>query len=80
MHSYIYVTQKELLSSLKTTVLGFSSKFYVWEETSEQFIQIETEHNFKKGFTLIDGKDEVVSERYVSTFLIVPKLTFISLT
>jgi len=78
-HSYIYVTQKDLLSSLKTTVLGFSSKFYVWEATSEQFIQIETEQNFKKGFMLIDGKDEVVSERYVSTlFLVVPKLTSIS--
>ena len=62
-HSYLYVTQKDLLSSLKTTVLGFSSKFYVWEATSEQFIQTGTEQNSKKGFILIDGKDEVVSER-----------------
>jgi hypothetical protein len=72
MNSYLYVTQKDLLSSLKTTVLGFSSKFYVWEATSEQFIQIGMEQKFKKGFMLIDGKDEVVSERYISSSQLSP--------
>ena len=62
-HSYLYATQNDLLSSLKTTVLGFSSEFYVWEATSERFTQIGTENNLKKGFILVDGKDEVVSER-----------------
>jgi len=62
-HSHLYVTQKALLSSLKTTVLGFSSEFHVWEATSERFIQIGTVQNSKKGFILVDGKDEVVSKR-----------------
>jgi len=62
-HTYLYVTQKDLLSSLKTTVLGFSSEFHVWEATSERFIQIGTEQDLKKGFILVDGKDEVASKR-----------------
>ncbi|KAF8971184.1 gamma-tubulin complex, DGRIP91/SPC98 component protein [Flammula alnicola] len=69
MNSMLYVTQNQLLVSLKMIVLGFSSQYHMWDPAKERFIQVGTEQNGKRGFVLIDGKDEVVSESLISRFL-----------
>jgi hypothetical protein len=58
----IYVTQTELLNALKMTVLGTSSIFHTWDASKERFVQAGIEEG-KQGFLLVDGKDEVVSQR-----------------
>lgn len=65
MHNLLYVTQKELLVSLKTVVLGFSSQYYIWDPVLERFVQDDTGSNGRIGFVFIDGKDEIISDRYV---------------
>lgn len=54
----IYVSQDELIKSLKMAVLGTSSLLHTWDIVSERFVG----HG---SFILIDGKNEVVSERCV---------------
>ncbi|KAF9010717.1 gamma-tubulin complex, DGRIP91/SPC98 component protein [Cyathus striatus] len=56
----IYVTQYELLSSLKMTVLGASSALHVWDVSSENF--------------RIDGKDETISESLIARFITIGTL------
>lgn len=60
------MTQKDLLLNLKMTVLGISSQYHIWEPGSERFVQIGGGGGVegqKKAFLLIDGNDEVVSDR-----------------
>ena len=59
----IYVSQDELIKSLKMAVLGASSALHTWDIVSERFVG----HG---GFILIDGKNEVVSERCVTSLLV----------
>lgn len=65
MENTIRLTQQELFLSLKSTVLGVSSPHHVWDFVSERFVPVGTTYNAKKGVLLIDGKDEIVSNRLV---------------
>jgi hypothetical protein len=58
----VYVTQKELLIALKMTTLGTSSVFHVWDPAVERFVQAGL-GECKHGLLMIDGRDEVVSQR-----------------
>lgn len=58
----VYVTQTELLNALKMTVLGTSSIFHIWNTSEERFVQSGVEEG-NQGFLLMDGKDEVISQR-----------------
>jgi hypothetical protein len=48
--------------ALKMTILGTSSVFHTWDPLSERFVQAGIEEG-KLGLLMIDGKDEVVSQR-----------------
>ncbi|TFK44260.1 gamma-tubulin complex, DGRIP91/SPC98 component protein [Crucibulum laeve] len=63
----VYVTQEELLFSLKMTVLGTSSTLHAWDSRTERFIQARTGDG-KSGLLLVDGKDEVISTSIISRF------------
>jgi hypothetical protein len=63
-----YVTQHELLTALKMTVLGTSSPLHTWDPVSETFVQIVAEKG-TRGILLVDDKDEVVSKRFVRFYL-----------
>lgn len=66
-----YVTQRELLTALKMTVLGISSPLHTWDAGSETFVQIVAEKG-TDGILLVDDKDEVVSSRSLLPFLPLP--------
>ncbi|KAJ6476059.1 gamma-tubulin complex, DGRIP91/SPC98 component protein [Mycena vitilis] len=68
-----YVTQRELLVSLKMTVLGTSSPLHTWDSTSQTFVQIVGEKG-THGILLIDDKDEVVSKSFISRFFTIGTL------
>jgi hypothetical protein len=56
------------------TVLGNSSIYHSWDDATQKFRQIGVQKD-EKGFLLLDGKDEVVSNRYIScslTYLPIP--------
>ena len=61
--SFIYVTEQELLTSLKMTVLGISSPLHTWDSSSEKFVQSGTGNNEMRNSIIVDGKDETVSSR-----------------
>lgn len=61
----VYVAQSSLLNALKMTLLGTSSVYHTWDASTERFVQADLKGE-KKGFLLMDGKDEVVSQRYVN--------------
>lgn len=44
------------------TVLGTSSIFHIWDALEERFVQSGVEEGHQ-GFLLVDGKDEVISQR-----------------
>jgi len=58
----VYVSQNDLLIALKMTVLGTSSIFHTWDASIERFVQSGIGEG-KRGFLVIDEKDEVVSQR-----------------
>ncbi|XP_006457353.1 hypothetical protein AGABI2DRAFT_79403 [Agaricus bisporus var. bisporus H97] len=60
----VYVKQVDLFSSLKMTVLGNSSMYHSWDDETQKFCQIGVQQG-ERGFLLLDGKDEVVSNRQV---------------
>lgn len=64
-HVITTTTQSELLTCLKTAVLGISSRLYVWDSNLERFLQTGTENHAKAGIILVDGKDTVLTERFV---------------
>ncbi|KAF9448213.1 gamma-tubulin complex, DGRIP91/SPC98 component protein [Macrolepiota fuliginosa MF-IS2] len=64
----VYVNQADLFSSLKMTVLGNSSVFHSWDAKSERFVQTGVGEG-ERGFLLLDGKDEVISNSVISRFL-----------
>ncbi|KAJ7352355.1 gamma-tubulin complex, DGRIP91/SPC98 component protein [Mycena albidolilacea] len=68
-----YVTQHELLTALKMTVLGTSSPLHTWDPVSETFVQIVAEKG-TRGILLVDDKDEVVSKSWISGFLTIGTL------
>ncbi|KAG6850437.1 hypothetical protein H0H93_013309 [Arthromyces matolae] len=68
MIDMIYVTQSNILHALKMTVLGTSSVYHVWDTKSERF-KVAGVDEGKTGNILIDGKDEVVTQRRLETFL-----------
>ena len=63
-----YVTQEEMLVSLKMIVLGTSSTLHTWCPSSERFVQVGSQEG-QRGYLLVDGKDEVVSSRFIQRFL-----------
>ncbi|KAG5641756.1 hypothetical protein DXG03_004288 [Asterophora parasitica] len=69
----VYVTQNNLLNALKMTVLGTSSVYHTWDPSSERFVQACLGDN-QKGFLLVDGKDEVISQSIISRFLTIGNL------
>ena len=64
-HVITTTTQYELLIFLKTTILGISSQLHVWDSNLERFVQVGTKNQANPGIFLIDGKDNIVSERWV---------------
>ena len=58
----VYVPQTKLLNALKLTILGTSSVFHTWDASTQRFVQANLGDK-KNGFLLIDGKDEVISQR-----------------
>ncbi|KAJ7772683.1 gamma-tubulin complex, DGRIP91/SPC98 component protein [Mycena maculata] len=68
-----YVTQKELLTALKMSVLGISSPLHAWDPISETFVQIVSVKG-AHGIMLVDDKDEVVSGSFISRFLAIGTL------
>ncbi|KAJ7045832.1 gamma-tubulin complex, DGRIP91/SPC98 component protein [Mycena alexandri] len=68
-----YVSQRELLSALKMTVLGIASPLHTWDPGSETFVQIVAQEG-ARGILLIDDKDEVVSSSLISRFLTIGML------
>lgn len=58
----VYVCQDDLLNSLKMTVLGTSSTMHIWDASSESFKQAGVDKG-KRGYLLVDAKDEVISSR-----------------
>ncbi|KAJ3508339.1 hypothetical protein NLJ89_g5811 [Agrocybe chaxingu] len=75
MESILSVNHRELLLSLKSTVLGISSQFHVWDSISERFAQVGTLGNGKRGVLLLDGKDDVISASLISRFVTIGTLT-----
>ncbi|KJA27578.1 hypothetical protein HYPSUDRAFT_62653 [Hypholoma sublateritium FD-334 SS-4] len=67
--SLLYVTQHQLFRSLKIVVLGFSSPYHVWDPLQERFVQANTGEDGSRGFILVDGKDETVSNSVIARFL-----------
>ncbi|KAF8800245.1 gamma-tubulin complex, DGRIP91/SPC98 component protein [Phlegmacium glaucopus] len=61
--SFVYVTEQELLASLKMTVLGISSPLHTWNSSSERFVQSGTVNTGMRNSIVVDGKDEIVSSR-----------------
>ncbi|KAK7005800.1 spindle pole body component [Favolaschia claudopus] len=68
-----YVTQQELLSALKMTVLGTSSPLHSWDPVTETFVQVVTQKG-ARGVLAVDDKDEVVSESWIYGFLTIGTL------
>ncbi|KAJ7091104.1 Spc98 family-domain-containing protein [Mycena epipterygia] len=68
-----YVTQHELLTALRMTVLGISSPLHTWDPISETFVQVVSQKG-THGILLIDDKDEVVSMSLISRFLAIGTL------
>jgi hypothetical protein len=64
-HVIATTTHHDLLTSLKTTVLGISSQLHIWNSNLERFLQADTEKQAKVGILLVDGKDNIVSQRWV---------------
>jgi hypothetical protein len=56
------VTQHQLLTALKKTVLGISSSLHTWDPDAQTFLQAVSKVG-ARGALLVDGKDEVVSSR-----------------
>ena len=67
----VYVTQPKLLDALKLTILGTSSVFHTWEVSTQRFVQANLGDK-KSGFLLMDGKDEVISQRCACTLYLLP--------
>ncbi|KAJ6625865.1 Spc98 family-domain-containing protein [Mycena sp. CBHHK59/15] len=68
-----YVTQQQLLTALKKTVLGISSPLHTWDPISETFVPTVLQKG-TRGIILVDGKDEVVSASLISRFLTIGTL------
>ena len=56
-----YVSQDDILTSLKNLTLGIISPFFRWNISEERF-EFRTVEGKRRLF-MIDGKDDVVSER-----------------
>ncbi|KAJ7282938.1 gamma-tubulin complex, DGRIP91/SPC98 component protein [Mycena rebaudengoi] len=68
-----YVTQHQLLTALKKTVLGISSSLHTWDPDAQTFLQAVSKVG-ARGVLLVDGKDEVVSSSFISRFLTIGTL------
>lgn len=60
------MAEDDLLESLKMVVLGFSSRYYIWDPDEERFKQ-----NGDSDGICIDGKDVIVSSRYAQVPLVI---------
>ncbi|GLB36953.1 putative spindle pole body component [Lyophyllum shimeji] len=69
----VYVTQANLLKSLKTTVLGTSSIYHTWDAKAERFVQAGLRDG-QRGVLLMDGKDEVISQSLIARFVTIGTL------
>ncbi|KAF5328834.1 hypothetical protein D9619_011684 [Psilocybe cf. subviscida] len=58
------LTEADLLESLKMVVLGFSSRYHMWDPDEERFKQTGDNDGFH-----IDGKDDTVSSSWIARFL-----------
>jgi hypothetical protein len=61
----IHITLADIFTSLKTTVLGTSSVLYAWNPASETFHPLGGDTDGRRRVIVIEGKDAVMSERYV---------------
>ena len=58
----IHVTPHVLWENLKMTICGTSSQLHTWDTDTERFVQVGLKPG-KQGRLLVDGKDEVISNR-----------------
>ncbi|EGO25726.1 hypothetical protein SERLADRAFT_448663 [Serpula lacrymans var. lacrymans S7.9] len=63
-----YVTQDEMLVSLKMVVLGTSSSLHSWDKKSETFIRVGLDKGVNHSL-LIDGRNETISRSFLQRFL-----------
>ncbi|KAJ3560581.1 hypothetical protein NP233_g10743 [Leucocoprinus birnbaumii] len=69
----VYTNQTDLFSSLKMTVLGNSSIYHSWDADLQRFVQTGVKEG-GRGFLLLDGKDEVISDSVTARFLTIGNL------
>jgi len=62
----IYVKQSELLVSLRLTLMGTTSNFYIWDPQQECFVPRSVHHD-KNGVLSIIGRDETITQRSASS-------------
>jgi hypothetical protein len=63
-HHITTTTERDFLTCLKSTVLGISSQLHTWDLPTEMFVKAGDEQTR----ILVDGKDDVVSTRWVLFF------------
>jgi hypothetical protein len=58
-----HVTTREFFVSIRNILVGNSSSLYQWDIQSETFVLPPTADG-KKRFIVVDGKDDVLMQRY----------------
>ncbi|KIL66358.1 hypothetical protein M378DRAFT_75278 [Amanita muscaria Koide BX008] len=69
----IYLSQAEFLSALRSTVLGTSSTYHVWDAKQECFVHINATEG-RQSCLIVDGKDEVICRSVIQRFLTIGTL------
>ena len=59
----LHVTTKDLFVSIQNILVGNSSSLYQWDPLSETFV-LPTTTDGKKMFIVVDGKDDLLMQRY----------------
>lgn len=68
---FIHVSQGVLMRNLKVTSLGTSSSLHFWDPHKETFLPAGAEHG-RQVVLLVDGKDKIITQRFVRRFLFRP--------
>lgn len=63
----VHVGFNDLLSSIRMVLIGNASPLYWWNPTDETFVLAHVAEG-KRGVILVDGRDDVLTERYTSSF------------
>ncbi|KAF8639530.1 hypothetical protein AX17_001435 [Amanita inopinata Kibby_2008] len=69
----IYLTQDEFQLALRTTVLGISSLYHIWDAEQERFLFVKA-HAGRGGCLIVDGRDEDICQSIMKRFLTIGTL------